>query len=242
MSVRTGQSLTVDFTTRNPSTGAAADASSTPTGTLVINGTDNGATVTVTNKATGVYKAAVTVPTLSAGDVVQVRIAATVSGVSDNEVVFEDTCDPEEAAFWTYPSRTLTSGNTIVVEEPQSGTMSPSTWVKGDAFTSSPSRPIVFTKATGSSWPSSFSGYTITLYLSLDTNNADSSSGSASAITITDTSAISSSVVHAFLTTTQSDTLYTGTHAYKYQLLATKSGEQWTLETGTLSVLPKLET
>lgn len=53
MSVKTSDAITAEFTTANPTTGAAADADSLPTGTLVINGTDNGATVTVTNIDTG---------------------------------------------------------------------------------------------------------------------------------------------------------------------------------------------
>ena len=95
MNVKPGETVTVDFTTRNPSTGAGADADSTPTGTLVINGTDNGATVTVTNKATGIYKAAVTLPSsgLSAGDEVDIRIAATVDSIADTSVVWRGRVD-----------------------------------------------------------------------------------------------------------------------------------------------------
>jgi hypothetical protein len=93
MSVRSGQTVTVDFTTTSPTTGAAANADSTPAGTLVVNGTDDAAAVTVTNKSTGVYKAAVTLPTLAIGDRVQVRIAATVGGVAAKEYVWEDAKD-----------------------------------------------------------------------------------------------------------------------------------------------------
>jgi hypothetical protein len=93
MSVRSAQAVTVDFTTASPTTGAAANADSTPTGTLVVNGTDDAAAVTVTNKSTGVYKAAVTLPTLAVGDRVQLRVAATVGGVAAKEYVWEDTKD-----------------------------------------------------------------------------------------------------------------------------------------------------
>jgi hypothetical protein len=92
MSVRSGQSITVDFTTRD-STGALANADSLPAGTLVVNGTDNAASVTVTNKATGRYKAAVTLPALAVGDVVQLYVAATVGGVGDGDVIWEDSKD-----------------------------------------------------------------------------------------------------------------------------------------------------
>ncbi len=93
MSVRTGQSITTEFTTRAFATGAATNADSTPTGTLYLNGTANGATVTVTNVATGLYKAAVTMPTLAVGDVVAILIAATVSSISDNAKIWEDSAD-----------------------------------------------------------------------------------------------------------------------------------------------------
>lgn len=92
MSVRSGQSITEDFTT-HASSGALTNADSLPTGTLVLNGTDNAATVTVTNKATGVYKAAVTLPTLAVGDVVQLRINATVGGIADGDYIWEDSKD-----------------------------------------------------------------------------------------------------------------------------------------------------
>lgn len=94
MSLKSGQSITVDFTTQNTS-GAATDAYSTPTGTLVVNGTDNAATVTVTNKSTGNYKAAVTLPTLSAGDVVQLRIAATIGSTAAKAIIFQGVADTE---------------------------------------------------------------------------------------------------------------------------------------------------
>ena len=93
MATKPSSSVTVDFTTQTPSTGAATDADTLPAGTLVVNGTDNGATVTVTNKETGVYKAAVTIPDLTAGDEVQIRIDATVGGVAGKAVVWTDHVD-----------------------------------------------------------------------------------------------------------------------------------------------------
>lgn len=91
--VKSAQAVTVLFTTSNPTTGAAADATGTPTGTLYVNGTANGATVTVTNITTGVYKAALTLPSLSAGDVVSLQIAATVSSVAGEAVIWQDIGD-----------------------------------------------------------------------------------------------------------------------------------------------------
>lgn len=93
MSVRSAQSITTEFTTRVFATGVATNADSTPTGTLYVNGTADAASVTVTNQAAGKYKAAVTLPTLAIGDVVSLVIAATVSTISDNAKVWEDTCD-----------------------------------------------------------------------------------------------------------------------------------------------------
>lgn len=93
MSVRSGQSVTVLFTTRVFATGIGTNADSLPSGTLYLNGTANGATVTVTNISTGLYKAAVTLPTLAVNDEVEIIIAATVSLISDSAVIWGDTKD-----------------------------------------------------------------------------------------------------------------------------------------------------
>lgn len=93
MSVRSGQSITVDFTTSRFDTGNVTAADSLPTGTLVINGTDDAATVTVTSKTGGKYKASVTLPTLAVGDVVQLRIAATVNSISGIGIIWTDQKD-----------------------------------------------------------------------------------------------------------------------------------------------------
>ncbi len=93
MSIRSGQVITVEFTTRRFDTGGRTDADSTPTGTLYVNGTSNAASVTVTNQSTGLYKAAVTLPTLAVGDVVGLVITATVNSVTDQAKVWEDAKD-----------------------------------------------------------------------------------------------------------------------------------------------------
>lgn len=116
MSVRSGQSITVEFTTRAFATGAATDATGTPTGTIFVNGTSDAATVTVTNQATGRYKAAVTLPTLAVGDVVSLLITATVSGVTDTAKVWEDTKDV------VIDSAGLVDANTVKVGPSGSGT------------------------------------------------------------------------------------------------------------------------
>jgi hypothetical protein len=92
------------FTTRVFSTGVGTNADSLPSGTLYLNGTANGATVTVTNISTGLYKAAVTLPTLAVNDEVEIIIAATVSTIADTAVIWGDTkdffagCIPDVAA------------------------------------------------------------------------------------------------------------------------------------------------
>jgi hypothetical protein len=100
------------FCTYSPTTGALANADSLPTGTLTVNGVDNAATVTVTNVTTGVYKWSVTLPALTAGDLVAMRIAATVSSVSSGGIVWQDYCDrltpPNFSALGIGTSGTLT--------------------------------------------------------------------------------------------------------------------------------------
>lgn len=91
MSARSGQAITIDFPINT--TSGPANADSTPTGTLVVNGTDNGASVTITNKATGIYKAAFTLPTLAIGDFIQLRIAATIGGIVANSYVWTESKD-----------------------------------------------------------------------------------------------------------------------------------------------------
>jgi len=90
MSAKTGQSVAALFVTVNPAIGSAVDADSLPTGTLYLNGVANGAAVTVTNLATGLYKASVTMPTLAAGDRVSLSVDATVGGVTGKGVIWGD--------------------------------------------------------------------------------------------------------------------------------------------------------
>lgn len=93
MLVKTGQAVTTEFTTATPTTGAAANADSLPTATLYVDGTANGASVTVTNVTTGIYKAAVTLPTLTAGQVVSIVVSATVATVAGTGKVWEAVAD-----------------------------------------------------------------------------------------------------------------------------------------------------
>lgn len=85
--LKPGDPLALTFTTRNPTTGQAQDASSTPTAVLRRNGvTDGAVSVSVAKNATGDYKASCTIPSGYAdGDVVQIVVSATVAGVSDSK-------------------------------------------------------------------------------------------------------------------------------------------------------------
>jgi hypothetical protein len=109
MSVRAAQTIATEFTLRNPTTGQAQNGDALPTGTLYLNGTANAAAVAITNLATGIYKAAVTLPALAGGDRVALLAAATVAGISDNAKIWEDARDndptPAEltAAVWDEP-------------------------------------------------------------------------------------------------------------------------------------------
>lgn len=93
MSVKSGQAITVLFTTSHPTTGAATDGDSPPVGTLYVNGTADAAEVTETKLSTGVYTAAVTLPALSAGDVVTIGVTATVNSVAGAGIVWQEVAD-----------------------------------------------------------------------------------------------------------------------------------------------------
>jgi hypothetical protein len=110
MTVQSAQSVTVLFSTRVFATGVGTIADSLPTGVLYVNGTSNAATVTVTNISAGLYKAQVTMPTLSIGDEVEMAITATVSSVTDTAVVWGDTKD-----FAATPSVNIASVNGVTV-------------------------------------------------------------------------------------------------------------------------------
>lgn len=97
MSVRNSQPIVATFTTRSPTTGARTNADSTPTGTIVLDGVDNAAAVTITNTATGRYKAAATLPSLVGIAMVELVIVATVGGIADSSVVWRDTTEQGNA-------------------------------------------------------------------------------------------------------------------------------------------------
>jgi hypothetical protein len=89
MPVPAGSNYYGEFVTSNPSTGAAQNADSLPVATATHNGADDGTfMLTVANLATGRYKVTGTVPGgYSAGDYVQISIAATVNSVAGVAVI-----------------------------------------------------------------------------------------------------------------------------------------------------------
>jgi len=115
---KTGETVTVQFFVSDPATGGLVDADALPTGVLVLNGVDNAAAVTVTNLATGIYRAAVTLPAITDGDELQLRIAATVGGVDGGGIVWQGygvtkrpadvTGGATAAQVWANSERTLT--------------------------------------------------------------------------------------------------------------------------------------
>lgn len=93
MSVKSGQSLTVMFPTNHPITRTPTVADTAPYAMLYVNGVQViGATFSITNVTPGLYSAAVTLPTLAAGDMVAVRFTATVGGVA-GQSVWQDIAD-----------------------------------------------------------------------------------------------------------------------------------------------------
>jgi hypothetical protein len=71
--------------------GSLSAATVGPAGTLYVNGVSNGASVTVTGA--NPYKWSVTLPALTAGDLVSMYITATIDSVATAEVVAEEVVD-----------------------------------------------------------------------------------------------------------------------------------------------------
>jgi hypothetical protein len=92
MSVRSQQQITLAFSTPLGS-GAAANATVGPTGTLFMNGVSTAAVVTITGLATGIYSAGFTLPFSFIGDVVQLEISATTNAVAEKKIVWSDAVD-----------------------------------------------------------------------------------------------------------------------------------------------------
>jgi hypothetical protein len=76
-----GETYRDEFNTYDD-TNVLANADATPTGILVVNGTDTGTTVTITNPSTGRYKLSVSLSGLAFGDDFWVYVTATVGGLT----------------------------------------------------------------------------------------------------------------------------------------------------------------
>lgn len=89
-----------EFSTQNPTTGAALNADSLPVGTFFKNIVDDGTvTVTITNIDTGRYAASFTIPSGAvAGDTCGLSIAATVSSVAGKGIVWQSVLDKKRIA------------------------------------------------------------------------------------------------------------------------------------------------
>jgi hypothetical protein len=103
MTTIAGDVVSLIFTTNNPSTGALANSSVGPAGTIYQNGVATATVVTVSNVTTGVYKAVFTLSTTiyTAGDEVQLYVTATVGGVAGGSAVWTTTLDSPAAIITT---------------------------------------------------------------------------------------------------------------------------------------------
>lgn len=90
MTVKTGQAWAGAFVTLD-ATGALATPSTGPAGVLYIDGTANGATVTISGS--NPYKWAVTLPSLTAGQRVDMYVTATISSIATAGFVASDQAD-----------------------------------------------------------------------------------------------------------------------------------------------------
>jgi len=129
MSRKLAATITVEFTTTQFSTGAAFDATGTPTGTVYKNGTADALSVTVTNQATGEYKAVFTPSTgagFAAGDNIALMISATVDSVAAKGVVFEDILQAADLDD-VHSDTTIIASDCLVIESQTTKILSDST-------------------------------------------------------------------------------------------------------------------
>ncbi len=104
MSLKPGSSFYGEFTTQNPSTGAAVNADSLPAAKLTRNGADdNAVSLTVANLDTGRYIVSGTIPlTYVIGDSIQVSVTATVTFITGKAVI--DSFVLDNATTFTFNS------------------------------------------------------------------------------------------------------------------------------------------
>ena len=90
MTVKTGQAWAGSFVTLD-ATGAVTAATGTPTGTLYVDGTANGASVTISGS--NPYKWSVTLPSLTAGQRCDMYITATIASIATAGFVASEQAD-----------------------------------------------------------------------------------------------------------------------------------------------------
>lgn len=100
MSVLSGQPVGFLYEVYDPAIGQLANPTSI-SGALYINGVIDGTSVTPTNIATGEYRVSVTLPSLSVGDVVQIRLTYVFGPVTYKVLSWLGTVDPIPAALTT---------------------------------------------------------------------------------------------------------------------------------------------
>jgi hypothetical protein len=89
--VVSSQAVGVVFTTQNID-GVSTNATGTPTGTLYVDGTANGAVITVSNVTTGLYKASFTIPASQPNYTqLELVVSATVDGIAAKAKVWTGT-------------------------------------------------------------------------------------------------------------------------------------------------------
>ncbi len=120
MSVQSAQVVTKLFTLRDDS--GAVDADSLPAGTLVINGASDAASVTVTNLDTGLYSWSVTLPTLAVSDNVEIVIQATVDGITEYGLVWDDSKEIDSLIIESGTAQNGGDAGSIVLRAGASGT------------------------------------------------------------------------------------------------------------------------
>ncbi|MFO0919430.1 MAG: hypothetical protein U0872_14115 [Planctomycetaceae bacterium] len=150
-----GESISVDFTLCDPESGQEQDADLLPAGVLVVNGVDTDKTVTITHKTPsgtptiyGLYTASVSAADTAGftpGDRLQVRINATVNGITGNDNVLDDTFGLSNSSY--FAAMSLALGTQVTVS---------SSIVNGDlTLYANAGASRTFTKGTSSDWPAS---------------------------------------------------------------------------------------
>lgn len=262
MSVASAQAVTVTFTTQGTD-GVSVDADSAPTATLYVNGVANGAAVTVTNVTTGLYKAAVTMPTLAANAVAEIVVAATVGGTAGKGLVWRDLADTGTLADAVWDEATSGHGTAgtygvlpATIRAQFAGDLPALIIgyangvigiVRGDSYNAT-TRTLTVTEPSGANWPALDGTWTVKFNARLrDTTGATGTT------TIADKTCVivDADTVRIDLLATDTAGLdlgpptgtgRSGAGAWDWELEASKSSDRFTLISGSMTVLKDLKT